>query len=233
MIRKVLVGVMTLLLAFCMSGCGDDSEKSAGEKSAEVVKPEGRADKAVLAYAQLYAYGMVEDENMMAAGMTESSVNDVQEQVIAPLVQAFQGYPLSDDNVEEITSQYVAKLHVAMNMKTKIKTDDPKNPVVELTATTINKEEAVNVAENDEDLFALGVALGKLQSEGFTEEQLKDDPEFQETAMDAVEKFIDKLPLNPEQTIEVTCKAVEGSDGKIYWAPENPEEVAKFVGGQN
>ena len=65
-----------------------------------------------------------------------------------------------------------------------------------------------------------------------TEEQLKESPEFQQFALDSINKFIDEFPLNPESSIEVTCKAVQGSDGKMYWAPEDPAAVAKFVTGQ-
>ena len=229
MLRKIAFGALTLLLALFMVGCGDDN----ASENATTPKPEGNADKAVLAYAQLYAYGIIEDENMAAAGMTEAEVQDIQNQVLTPLVQAFQGYPLSEENVAEILRQYVAKMHIAMNMKTRVKNDDSKNPVVELTASTVNKEETATVAEADENLIALGVALGQLQSEGFTDEQIKSDPEFQSAAMEAINKFLDELPLNAETSIDVPCEAIKGSDGKMYWAPKNPEAVAKFVSGQN
>ena len=44
--------------------------------------------------------------------------------------------------------------------------------------------------------------------------------------------FINEFPLNPEQTLEVTCEAVQGSDGKMYWATQDPQAVAKFVSGK-
>ena len=131
-----------------------------------------------------------------------------------------------------MTGQYVGKLHMAMDMKATVKKDDPTNPVVELTATTINQEGAAKVAESNEDLVALGAAYGELQAQGLTEAQLKESAEFQQFALESIDKFIDEFPLNPETSIEVTCEAVEGSDGKMYWAPKNPEEVAKFVTGQ-
>ena len=235
MFRKVLFGVLTLLLALCMVGCGDDKPAADGDKKADTPaaqKVEGSADKAVLAYAQLYAYGIIEDENQAAAGMIESEIKDVQDKVLAPLVQAFQGYPLSDENVAEITGEYVGKLHKAMDMKTKIKKDDPEHPVVELTATTIDQAGAAKVAESDENLIALGTELGQLQAQGLTEEQIKGDAEFQAMAMEAINKFIDGFPLNDKSSIEITCEAVKGSDGKMYWAPKDPTEIAKFVSGQ-
>ena len=238
MLRKILFGALTLLLALCLVGCGGKKEDAAkkddaapkAEEKAEM--PSGSPDKAVLAYAQLYAYGVIEDENMTAAGMTDKDIEQVQNQVIAPIVEAFKEYPLSDESIAEMTGQYVAKLHTGMNMKATVKKEDATNPVVELTATTINQEGAAKVAEGNADLVALGTAYGELQAQGLTEEQLKESPEFQEFALESINKFIDEFPLNPESSIEVTCKVVQGSDGKMYWAPEDPTAVAKFVTGQ-
>ena len=239
MFRKILFGALTLLLAMCLVGCGgkkDDGAKkddAAAPKAEETVKaPEGAPDKAVLAYAQLYAYGIIEDENQAAAGMTEKDIEAVQDQVLSPIVDTFKQYPLSDESVAEMTGQYVAKLHAAMDMKATVKKDDATNPVVELTATTINQEGAAKVAETNTDLVALGTAYGELQAQGLTEAQLKESAEFQQFALESIDKFINEFPLNPETSIEVTCEAVEGSDGKLYWAPKDPQAVAKFVTGQ-
>lgn len=237
MVKKVVFGALTLLLALCLVGCGGKKEDTAKKDDAaapkaEETKVEGTADKAVLAYAQLYAYGIIEDENQAAAGMTEKDIEAVQEQVISPIVDAFKQYPLSDESVAEMTGEYVAKLHLAMDMKTTIKKDDKEHPVVELTATTINQEGLDDVVKNNTDLVALGTAYGELQAQGLTPEQLKASPEFQQFALESINKFIDEFPLNAEQTLEVTCKAVQGSDGKMYWAPEDPGAVAKFVTGQ-
>ena len=239
MLRKILFGALTLMLALCLVGCGGKKDAAGGDakkeepKVAENVKaPEGSADKAVLAYAQLYAYGIIEDENQAAAGMTEKDIEAVQDQVLSPIVDAFKQYPLSDESVAEMTGQYVGKLHTAMDMKATIKKDDAKNPVVELTATTINQEGAAKVAETNEDLVALGTAYGELQAQGLTEAQLKESPEFQQFALESIDKYINEFPLNPESSIEVTCEAVEGSDGNMYWAPKDPQAVAKFVTGQ-
>lgn len=239
MFRKILFGALTLLLTLTLVGCGGKKDAASGDakkddapKAEEKVAVEGSADKAVLAYAQLYAYGIIEDENMKAAGMTEKDVEEVQNKVIAPIVEAFKQYPLSEESVAEMTGQYVAKLHTAMDMKATIKKEDAKNPVVELTATTINQEGAAKVAETNEDLVALGTAYGELQAQGLTAEQLKESAEFQQFALESIDNFINEFPLNPEQTLEVTCEAVEGSDGKKYWAPKDPEAIAKFVTGQ-
>ena len=240
MLRKVLFGALTLLLALCLVGCGakkdaagDAKKDDAAPKAEEAAKaPEGSPDKAVLAYAQLYAYGVIEDENMAAAGMTEKDIEKVQDQVLSPIVTAFTQYPLSDESVAEMTGQYVAKLHSAMDIKATVKKDDKENPVVELSATTINQEGAAKVAETNEDLVALGAAYGELEAQGLTEAQLKESPDFQKFALESINKFIDEFPLNPESKLEVPCVAVEGSDGKMHWAPKDPEAVAKFVTGQ-
>ena len=238
MIRKVLFGALTLLLALCLVGCGgkkeDTAKKDEAPAKAEEVKAEveGTPDKAVLAYAQLYAYGIIEDENMAAAGMTEKDIEAVQDQVLAPIVDAFKQYPLSDESVAEMTGNYVAKLHAGMDMKATVKKEDAKNPVVELKATTINQAGAAQVAENNADLVALGTAYGELQAQGLTAEQLKESAEFQQFALESIDNFINEFPLNPEQTLEVTCEAVQGSDGKMYWAPQDPQAVAKFVSGK-
>lgn len=238
MVRKVLFGALTLLLALSLVGCGGkkdaagDAKKDEAPAKAEEVQVDGTPDKAVLAYAQLYAYGIIEDENMKAAGMAEKDIEAVQDQVLAPIVDAFKQYPLSDESVAEMTGKYVAKLHTAMEIKATVKKDDAKNPVVELKATTINQAGAVQVAENNADLIALGTAYSELQAQGLTAEQLKESAEFQQFALESIDNFINEFPLNAEQTLEVTCEAVQGSDGKMYWAPQDPQAVAKFVSGK-
>ncbi|MBR4903659.1 MAG: DUF5105 domain-containing protein [Selenomonadaceae bacterium] len=234
MLRKVLFGVLTVLLALGLVGCGGNKGGDAGkkeEKAPEVVV-EGTADKAVLAYAQLYAYGDPDEDAVKAAGMTESDIESVQEQVITPLIEAFKQYPLNNDSVAAMTTQYIGKLKMAMDIKATVKTEDKEHPVVELKATTINEEGVGKVVETNTDLVALGTAYGELQAQGLTEEQLKESPEFQQFALESIDKFINEFPLNPESTLEVTCEAVQGADGKMYWAPQNPEAVAKFVTGQ-
>lgn len=237
MVRKIVFGALTLLLALCLVGCGGKKEDTAKKdeapaKTEEAQKVEGTADKAVLAYAQLYAYGVVEDENLAAAGLTEKDIEAVQDQVLSPIVEAFKQYPLSDESVAEMTGQYVGKLHAAMDMSATVKNDDASNPVVELHDTTINQAGAAQVAENNTDLVALGTAYGELQAQGLTAEQLKESAEFQQFALESIDKFINEFPLNAEQTLEVTCEVVEGSDGKMHWAPKDPAAIAKFVNGQ-
>ncbi len=235
MLRKILFGALTVLLALSLVGCGAKKDANADKKDAEQkaeVTVEGSADKAVLAYAQLYAYGVIEDENQAAAGMTQADIDKVQDQIIEPLVKSFSQYPLNEESVSTITANYIEKLHTAMDMKATVKKEDKEHPVVELTATTINQAGAAEVASNNEDLLALGAAYSELLEQGLTAEDLNASPDFQQFALESIDNFINEFPLNEEATLEVTCKAVEGSDGKMYWAPEDPEAIAKFVNGQ-
>ena len=236
MLRKILFGALTVLLALSLVGCGakKDAAKTdaPAEQKAEEVTVEGTPDKAVLAYAQLYAYGIIEDENQAAAGLQQADIEKVQDQVLAPVVDAFKMYPLSDKSVEEMTAQFVGKLHTAMDIKATVKTEDKEHPVVELKATTINQEGAAKVAEENADLVALGTAYGELKAQGLTDDDLKASEDFQQFALESIDKYINEFPLNEEMTLEVTCEAAKGSDGKMYWAPQNPEAVAKFVSGQ-
>lgn len=235
MLKKILFGALTILLALSLVGCGGKKDAKPAEAPAEQkdeVAVEGAPDKAVLAYAQLYAFGVIEDENQKAAGLTDADVEKVQDQVLAPIVDAFKMYPLSDESVAEMTGKYVEKLHLAMDIKATVKTEDKEHPVVELTATTINKEGAAKVAESNADLVALATAYDELKANGLTDDDLKASTDFQAFALESIDNYINEFPLNETATLEVTCDAVKGSDGKMYWAPQKPEAVAKFVTGQ-
>ena len=235
MLKKILFGALTVLLALSLVGCGGKKDAAKTDAPAEQkaeVAVEGAPDKAILAYAQLYAYGVIEDENQAAAGLTDADIDKVQDQVLMPIVDAFKMYPLSDESVAEMTGKYVEKLHVAMDMKATVKTEDKEHPVVELSATTINQEGAAKVAAENADLVALGNAYSELKANGLTDEDLKASADFQQFAIESIDNYINEFPLNETATLEVTCDAVKGSDDKMHWAPQNPEAVAKFVTGQ-
>ena len=235
MLKKILFGALTVLLALSLVGCGGKKDAAKTDAPAEQkaeVAVEGAPDKAILAYAQLYAYGVIEDENQAAAGLTDADIDKVQDQVLMPIVDAFKMYPLSDESVAEMTGKYVEKLHVAMDMKATVKTEDKEHPVVELSATTINQEGAAKVAAENADLVALGNAYSELKANGLSDEDLKASADFQQFAIESIDNYINEFPLNETATLEVTCDAVKGSDDKMHWAPQNPEAVAKFVTGQ-
>lgn len=175
----------------------------------------------------MYAFGV--SNHLNEAGLTEEDTKEVSDKIVGELVNSLAQFPLSDNNVAEMAGVYVGKLEKAMEIKTTLKKDDPEEPVVTLTVQTINAKGAEEVASSNPDLLALGMALGELQGEGLTLEDLKNNEAFQKSAMEAIDNFINELPLNPETSMDVPCKKAEGYDGKIYWAPKDPAAVAAFV----
>ena len=232
MSKKIIFGLLTALLALSLIGCGgnDDSAKTV-EPAPTVPKPEYSADKAILAYAQLYAYGLVEDDIKAVTGLTDEEIEAAQNEFFEPITESFREYPLSEENVEKMVGQYVKKLRLNMDIKTEISKDDLKSPIVELTATTIKAEDLDAVVEKNTDMVALGEAMSELQKQGMTEEQLKANTEFQKFVLESISRFIDEFPLNREATIKVPCKMIQGSDGKMYWAPVDADKVKNFVAG--
>ena len=239
MLKKLLFGALTCLLALSLIGCGgkkeepkpaaDNKPAAQTETKTEAVKVESTADKAILAYAQLYAYGLAEDEK--AAGMTEADTKPVEEKVIGDLLKAFSQFPLSDENIQNATANYIQKLHNGMEIKTTLKKDDPTAPVVEVSIETIDQAGAAQAAANSEDLKALNEALQELHAQGITDDQLKENAEFQDAVLQVIDSYTNEIPLKARTSKDFTCEAVQGSDGKMYWAPKDVEALAKFVNG--
>ena len=222
MFKKSFAAIMALVMAIFVTGCGGGEPKKA-----DTEKPQYSADKAVQGYAEMYAFGVT--NNMKEAGLTDKDVKEVSDKIIGDLVASFAEFPLSDDNVAKMAGIYVGKLEKAMNIKTTLKKDDPENPVVTLTVNTINKKGAEEVATTNPEILALGEALGELMGEGLTMEDLKNNEAFQKSVMECVESFVKEIPVNAEASMDVVCEKVEGTDGKIYWAPKDAEAVATFV----
>lgn len=215
MLRAVLT-MVALLAVLSLAGCGAE-------------KPKDSADKAVQGWAEMYAYGVSDNES--ATGMTKAQSEQISEKVIGDTLKAFSMYPLSQENVEVMTTEYINKLQAAMEIKTKIKKDDSEHPVVEVSASVIDHQGAEKLAQTNEDLLALGVALGQLRAQGFTDEQLKANAEFQDAAMECISNYVDEIPLKATQTFEVKCSVAKGDDGKMYWAPEDPQALMNFITG--
>ncbi len=223
MFKKSFAAIMALVMAIFVTGCGGGDEP----KKADTEKPQYSADKAVQGYAEMYAFGVT--NNMKEAGLTDKDVKEVSNKIVGDLVASFAEFPLSDDNVVKMAGIYVGKLEKAMNIKTTLKKDDPENPVVTLTVNTINKKGAEEVATTNPEILALGEALGELMGEGLTMEDLKNNEAFQKSVMECVESFVNEIPFNAETSMDVVCEKVEGTDGKIYWAPKDAGAVAAFV----
>lgn len=223
MFKKSFAAIMALVMAIFVTGCGGGDEP----KKADTEKPQYSADKAVQGYAEMYAFGVT--NNMKEAGLTDKDVKEVSDKIVGDLVASFAEFPLSDDNVAKMAGIYVGKLEKAMNIKTTLKKDDPENPVVTLTVNTINKKGAEEVATTNPEILALGEALGELMGDGLTMEDLKNNEAFQKSVMECVESFVKEIPVNAETSMDVVCEKVEGTDGKIYWAPKDAGAVAAFV----
>ena len=223
MFKKSFAALMALVLAIFVTGCGGGNDT---KKAAEDV-PQYSADKAVQGYAEMYAFGVT--NNMKEAGLTEVDVKEVSDKIVGEMVAAFAEFPLSDENIANMTGVYVDKLDKAMGIKTTLKKDDPEAPVVTLSVKTVNEKGVSEVAASNPDLLALAGALGELQGEGMSLEDLKNNENFQKSAMECITKFIGEMPLNPETTMDVVCEKVKGNDGKLYWAPTDAAAVAAFV----
>ena len=225
MLRKVLFGLLTALLALSLVGCGGNKGGDAGKKDdkAAEVKVEGTADKAVLAYAQLQAYGTPDEDAIKATGLTPKEVEDIQAQVREGSMLSFANYSLSKENLDAISNQYAENLKVKTNVKATIKKDDAENPVVELTATTLK-----NDATENPDLTTLNKALEELKAQGLTDEQLVASADYQAFAIDSLKKVIDGIQFNEAASVEVPCVIVD-KDGKKYWAPKDAAVIENFI----
>ncbi|WP_294519597.1 DUF5105 domain-containing protein [uncultured Anaerovibrio sp.] len=216
MLKKLLLSVVALLAVFAIAGCGAD-------------KPKDSADKAILGYSEIMAYGV--SDSMAATGMTKKQEEEIQEAVIGDLLKAFAQFPLNDANVQTVTTSYITKMKAAMQIKTEITKDDAEHPVVKVTANVIDQAGAANLANTNADIQALGVVLGALQANGYTVEQFKQDPDFQKATIECIENYINEFPLKMGQTYECKCEIVKGDDGKTYWAPVDVDGLKKFVNG--
>ena len=213
--KKLLLPLVAILATFLIAGCGDD-------------KPKNSADKAVLAYAELYAYG--DTDKVEATGMTKAQKEQISEALHSETDEMFKSMMLSHDNAVAITDYYIADRKANMELKAKVKKDDAKNPVVELTATPIDAKGASAQMEQNSDVVAMGVYIGLAQQQGV---DVRTDPVYQQGAMDTLRAVIDAMPYEGEKTLDVTCELVKSDDGKtLHWAPKDPQAIKKFLDGE-
>jgi len=202
--KRFLLPFIAVLAMFLVAGCGD--------------KPKDTADKAVLAYAELYAYG--DTDKTEATGLTKEQKEKISEALLTEVDQQFQSMMLSEDNAVAVTNYYIADRKANITLKAKVKKDDSEHPVVELTATPVDKAEFDKIMQTNEDLVALGVVLGLAQQQGV---DVRNDPSYQQGAMDVLRKFI----------LDVPCDMVKSDDGKtLHWAPKDPKAIQKFLDGE-
>ena len=213
---KRLTALLAMVAVLCLLvGCGAE-------------KPAATADKSIQGYAELYLFGKT--DNLAATGMTQAQADQITKQVEQNFSAAFGQYPLSDANVKAVADNYVAKMKPAMNIKTELVKDDDEHPVVKVSAALVDQSKAAQMAANNEDMLLLATVIGQLRAQGATDEEFKSSAEFQEGLVQCINRYVDQIPLTETKSLEVKCKLARGDDGQVYWAPENVEELLKFLG---
>lgn len=114
-----------------------------------------------------------------------------------------------------------------MNMKfsTKLKKDDAKNPVVELTVTPME------TAENDVDNVAAFQAIQQYLNEAKAQRLApKTDTTYQDAVVKIMKGYFDQIPYGDNQTIDIPCKLAKSDDGKeMVWVPEDPTQIVTLL----
>ncbi len=217
MLRKILI-CAALTAALIAAGCGEE-------------KIIGTPDKAVLAYAEIVMTG--ESENLSAGGLDEDDRNAIRKAVAATFVASMENIaPLSDDTAQEIAQKYFDKLKGNVALKTTLKSEGAQ-PIVELTTTTVDQAAtAKTAAANNDELIALIGMVGKLKSDGATDEQIKDNTDVQKLAISAVGKYIDVIAFHAEKTFEIPCQKVTGASGNTHWMPTDGKALIDLLTGQ-
>lgn len=219
MLEKVFHYALRITIcALLFSGCG--SEKVAGTP-----------DKAILAYAEIFMTG--DSANLEAAGFSEAYKENIRAQMTEAFVESFKEIvPLSEETTAAVTKKFYSRFKDEIKFQATLKKDDAKNPVVELKTTPPDQVAANRAALENDELIALMGMVGQLKADGATDEQLLKNADVQKLATSAIEKYIDKIPLQPEKTLDVECEAVEGADGKTLWVPKDLKVFKDFIRGQ-
>lgn len=218
MLRKIF---STILLAtfLLLTACGQKL-------------PEFGADKTVKAYAQLYSCGEIDDELKPAINLTDAEIAEARGKIISPLLQALKQYPLSEETLRGITKKFLDRMKNIMDITATLTEGDKNHPVVELVTTNINPDTVELFVEEDDGLNALKAKIAELKAQGVTDDELKQNPEVQKLALEAIGNFVGEFVMNAEATILVPCKIVTGADGKLYWKPENVDAIEHYITGQ-
>lgn len=218
MFRKIFVCAV-FLAAICLAGCGTE-------------KIVGTPDKAVLAYAEISMLG--ESDNMAAAGFSEDDKKEIRYRLANTFVDSMKPIaPLSEASAQEVTDLYFKHIKDKITFRVTLKKDDAEHPIVDITTTPIDQTASAKLSAGSDEILSLIGMVGKLKSEGATDDQLKDNAEVQKLAVTALGKYIDNIQFQAEQTLEVPCKMMTGHDGKVHWAPANEEAFVNFLTGNS
>lgn len=170
----------------------------------------------------MFAFGKIKPS---ATGLTKEESASFADNLMA----AFNGYSLNDENFNTLKKKYLGKLKKITKIETVLKSDDSEHPVVTVIATTIDQSSADTWATHNQDRVLTRTVMSYLFGNGTDEESLRQDRMFQNFAFRSINKFTDELPISEQKTIDVTCKLVEGDNGKMYWVPEELNELNEFL----
>ena len=222
MLKRYFVAIVAIFFTLFATGCG-------GNANAD--NPQASADKAVLAYAELY--GFDKSTHLQDAGLTQKDADSFNNQIILDEIAEFSKLPFSDDSIAKLKVSFENKFEQLLDIKATLKKDDPEHPVVTLTANVLDEKSVDEQLEKQDGLKAIIlIVAGEELGEEKTPEQLKADSEIQQAFLETSNNVINALTAGTPKSIDITCKKVKGADGKTYWAPEDPAAVMNFVQGK-
>lgn len=215
--KKFLFSIFSVLMIFCLTACGSEAEK-----------PKFSADKSILGWAEMDAFG--NSANVAATGIDKAQQEQLSDAVVKGTTESLTAFPVSDVCLDKFAEDYFSQLPTKMNISTKIKKDDAEHPVVEVTANVIDVSKVNDIASKSENLAQITLVMEQLHEKGLTDEQIKNDAEFQQELAATFVKYLDEMPLI-QKTYDVTCKIAQGEDGNLYYVPEDGDALKKFLGG--
>lgn len=208
MFKRIINFALTIFLTLCLS-------------TVYAATPKYSADKAVLAYAEMYTYGT--SENVAATGLPQEFADEIKKRMQNHLMLSFKNYPLNPENFAKVQTALVEKLHDVIKISTRLKVDDTKNPVVEVTANHVDQKAIDLLKEKDSEFMTLDVM--RHISEPL---ELATDGQFQDIAVKSILGLIAELPVKDATTFDVPCKLIEDG-GDAYWMPQDMESLSKFI----
>ena len=187
------------------------------------------AEKSILPYVELYATG--KSSHIADAGISKKTAKKIYEEIHQTLTARLEKYPLNEQTLEKVVNDYLRYLQEVTKVQTKLKKDDPKEPVVEVRAITIDESGFNGDKSQFEKLDGFSELLARVSSANQTLEQLKADEEFQRFAANCIDRMIKSMPVN-ERTLEIKCVRLQGDDARMYWGPQDFETLINFAQGQ-
>ncbi|MBQ9487730.1 MAG: hypothetical protein IJU91_08040 [Selenomonadaceae bacterium] len=210
MLKRFLTLIVTVLMLI-------------GFTTANAATPKYSADKAILAYAELYTFGT--SEHMEATGLPkdfayEKITKPMKNHIMVP----FKNYPLNKENFEKVQSAYAEKIRSLIKISTRLKKDDKENPVVEITANHFDQE-AIDAYKNQNADFVTMDVMRHMN----TPAELASDGQFQKMALMSLLGIVSELTVRGPATFDVTCKMIEDDNGDFYWMPQDISALSEFV----